>query len=111
MELFNWNGVTNQSTRNYTCGYCGTPIASEKGWNANRKGLANIDGFIYICHKCTRPTFIDQTEGGKQTPGVVFGSEVKGIPEKEVHDLYNEARSCTGAAECVNGNETLGCRN
>jgi len=97
MELLSWNGLGNLAARSYTCGYCGTPIASEKGWHATRRGLNNIGAYIYVCHKCSRPTLIDETDGS-QTPGVVFGSEVSGIPEKEIHDLYNEARKCTGAS-------------
>ena len=92
MQKLKWQNATNLGSKNYTCGYCGSPIASEKGWASN-----NNHGQIFLCHKCTRPTFIDNTQGAKQYPGVVFGDPVSDIPEKSVATLYDEARKCTGA--------------
>jgi len=92
MRLIEWNKVTGTiGSRNYTCGYCGTPIASQKGWNSDGNR-----GQIYICHLCTRPTFFDNTQGSKQFPGVVYGNSVSDIPEETVLSLYDEARGCTG---------------
>lgn len=48
---------------------------------------------IYICHKCTRPTFI-LSQFDIQVPGVPFGESVSSISDKSVADLYNEARRC-----------------
>lgn len=92
MQKFGWNNATNISSRSYTCGYCGSPIASEKGWHSN-----DGKGQIYLCHQCTRPTFIDCTQADKQSPGVVFGDSVSDIPEETLEMLYDEARRCTGA--------------
>lgn len=97
METLVWEQVGNLASKEFTCGYCGSSIASEKGWYGKKPGIANIYANIYICHKCGRPTLIDNTENGKQTPGVVFGNTVSDIPEKTVGDLYSEARKCTGA--------------
>jgi hypothetical protein len=92
MQRLGWDSSGNIGSKNYICGYCGTPIASEKGWSANAKHAQ-----IYICHVCTRPSLFDYTEGEKQFPGVVFGNPVADIPEESVALLYDEARNCTGA--------------
>lgn len=92
MQRLGWDNAQTIGSRDFTCGYCGSPIASEKGWNSN-----GAKGKIYLCHKCTRPTFIDDTQNGKQYPGVVFGNHVSDIPDKGLAWLYDEARSCTGA--------------
>ncbi len=82
------------------CGHCGAQVASEKGYCAQTNvhtGIAavTVEAFIYICHKCCRPTFIDHD--GTTTPGVPFGNSVKDIGEPSVRDLYEEARRATGA--------------
>jgi hypothetical protein len=92
MQNINWQTAAQVKSYSYTCGYCGSPIASEKGWAAH-----NNMGIVYLCHQCTRPTFIDFTENEKQSPGVVFGNSVQHIPEHSVSALYDEARACTGA--------------
>lgn len=91
MQQIIWDS-SSMSSRTYKCGYCGSSIASQKGWTAQGNRA-----HIYVCHICNRPTFFDGTEGGKQFPGVVFGNPVNDIPDETVSDLYNEARSCTGA--------------
>jgi uncharacterized protein DUF4145 len=89
-----WENVQSIITRSYTCGYCNTPLASEKGWEAIRSYSTGIQphGFVYICHLCLCPTFFD-LDMGKQTPGVPVGNTVHDIPEQSVNDLYNEARN------------------
>ena len=84
-----WNSTQQVASRGYTCGYCNRPLASEKGWHSGSSG------FIYVCHHCTRPTFFDRT--GEQIPGVMHGNPVDGISDKEVAQLYDEARSTTQA--------------
>jgi len=90
----NWTNVQNQQSRSYKCGHCGSPIASEKGYYAT--GLVNnintYVGWIYICHKCTKPTFFDS--GEQQIPGVSVGNPVKHITEPDIEKLYDEARVC-----------------
>ena len=93
MQKLGWDNSGTIGSKNYTCGYCGTAIASQKGWKANGNHAA-----IYICHMCTRPSFFDGTQAGKQFPGVVFGNHVNDIPEDSVSALYDEARSCTSAS-------------
>ncbi len=86
--------AANLGSRSYVCGYCGNPLASQKGFRALNRDT-NYEIFIYICHFCTRPTFFDTT--GTQFPGTPFGNEVKNIPDKSVNDLYQEARRATSA--------------
>src|SRR5688572_8705784 len=92
MRPLQWNQPQNIPSKSYTYGYCGNPLASEKGWGASipATGDSALRIFVYICHRCTRPTFID--EDNKQSPGVVFGNAVNDIPEESVRELYNEAR-------------------
>jgi hypothetical protein len=93
--MYVWEGIQAVESRSYTCGYCGTSLASERGWRAQLGRSGPIAANIYICHQCDRPTFFDHERN--QTPGVVFGAPVNDIPEKTVEQLYDEARNTTGA--------------
>lgn len=83
---------------NYTCGYCGAYVASDKGMpliDINLRGRETItkgEG-VYICTNCHMPTFIYK---GIQVPGNRYGSPVKGVPDN-VNKVYEEARSCYAA--------------
>jgi hypothetical protein len=92
-----WRDAKTLRSRSFTCGYCGNPIASEKGYFAYRQGQGNErqDAVVLVCHGCQRPTFIDTD--GEQVPGVVFGNDVKDISDADVESLYQEARKATGA--------------
>jgi hypothetical protein len=100
MKTISWGSVTGITSRSYVCGYCGEAVASEKGWHGQGHvagaGQKTV-GWLYVCHLCTRPTFFDGYEGGKQTPGIVFGQPVADIPDADTEALYGEARRCTGA--------------
>lgn len=95
MQQLAWEQIQNIGTKNYVCGYCCTPIASEKGWKGHSKNDGNSKNYIYVCHNCTRPTFFDID--GDQVPGAAFGSSVKGIPDDSTNKLYEEARKATSA--------------
>jgi Domain of unknown function (DUF4145) len=91
MDIHDWIGVQNLSSKSYFCGHCNSSVASEKGWYARGSNSSPI-GYLYICHKCRKPTFMI---GDKQTPGSLFGNVVKDISEPSVEELYEEARRCT----------------
>ena len=93
-QEFNWQNILTQKSSSYICGYCNTPLASERGWEGAPPG-GGRKAYIYICHKCNRPTFFDPA--GDQVPGVTFGDPVKEITDQEVLELYEEARKTTGA--------------
>ena len=95
MERIDWNSVQGLPSRSFTCGHCGNPLASEKGWYGQRPQAASVRSHIYICHHCSRPTFF--SNNGAQSPGVVFGHAVQDISEESVRLLYDEARKATGA--------------
>jgi Domain of unknown function (DUF4145) len=89
----NWNRVETMPSKQYICGYCGDDISSEKGWFGKNSSTARLV-FVYLCHKCERPTFFN-TDGLGQTPGAIFGNTVEGVEDDLVEKLYNEARRCT----------------
>lgn len=95
MNRYNWSNQQDLPSRGYTCGYCNRPLASAKGWHGAFEQNGQLRAFVFICHHCTSPTYIDHE--GSQWPGVVFGNSVNDIPEKSVADLYDEARKATGA--------------
>lgn len=95
MSRYLWQNQQDLPSRGYTCGYCNHPLASAKGWVGKGEQNVNLNAFVFICHHCTGPTFIDHN--GNQWPGVVFGNIVNDIPEKTVSDLYDEARRATVA--------------
>jgi hypothetical protein len=63
-------------------------VTSNKGYHEAERG-----NYIWIC-PCGNPTFF---LGSKQYPGCPFGTEIKGIEEAGVKELYDEARSCTAS--------------
>lgn len=99
-----WSSITEIGSRNFTCGHCGKPIASEKGYFHSTK-----EQYVYICHFCDKPTYLiinPYNEIVSQVPGTIFGDEVEGIDDENIKMLYNESRrsmSCgtyTGAIMC-----------
>lgn len=78
-------------SKRYSCGYCGSAIASQEGYQASHDQTAYA-GLIYICHECHCPTFFD--ESGTQTPGAAFGTEISDIGDEKVAKMYDEARNC-----------------
>ncbi|WP_281979776.1 DUF4145 domain-containing protein [Tenacibaculum mesophilum] len=98
----NWKEAYKVPSKEYKCGFCEREIASELGFaaigtvSANKYGrhesYEGIKGSIYICYNCKYPTFFD--EDNEQYPDTSFGNLIKHIKEKEVEDLYQEARRC-----------------
>lgn len=76
--------------KSYTCGYCGNPLSSVRGWRAKDENHQTF-GEIYLCHHCHKPTFFTKTV---QIPGTMFGEEVSHIKDADVKKIYNEARNC-----------------
>ena len=84
-ELY-WQNAYKITSRNFLCGHCGNKVASNLG-------ICSTDGnhSLFICPECSCPTYINIYD--EQTPGVVYGEEVKDVPE-DLMSLYNEARRC-----------------
>jgi hypothetical protein len=82
-----WPNIQTFGPKEYTCGYCGKQISSEKAYSS---GVGNI----YICYACAKPTYFDNEQ--KQTPGALFGDQVSDIPDSAVAALYDEARKSIG---------------
>lgn len=83
-----WINVERINSKEFLCGYCGCEIASERGYRCSS------GEFIYICHKCNKPTFMDIY--GNQTPNYLMGKEFKVAIPENIKELYNEARRCYG---------------
>lgn len=95
--LIAWQNAHQVPAKHYDCGFCGASVAPNLGWHAlARAGSTSAAAFIYICHHCQGPTFIDP--GGRTFPGVAFGDEVKGIDDSGIATLYDEARRATAAS-------------
>ena len=87
-----WNDLKIMHSFEYTCGYCGNKIASEKGYWGTKPHSSIVSFYIYICHKCNMPTYTDNY--GNQLPEAPFGNPVQAIFSEHVHILYEEARNC-----------------
>lgn len=88
---FNWHKLETLSSKSYICGFCDSPLASEKGYYAARSDNGMLGAQIYICHNCHKPTFFNLVDN-TQTPGKRFGDDVAGIDDAGVTSLYFEAR-------------------
>ncbi len=88
-----WQHLNNIASHPYKCGYCDTEIASDKGYFSTGSNQAS---FIWICHVCNRPTFIEflNNSFNGQFPGSWYGDDVDSLPNKELANLYSEARAC-----------------
>jgi len=85
-----WKGTVGIRSKSYICGFCGNPIASDRGYYAESNDNENIEN-ILICHYCNKPTYFDSENN--QIPGPIYGKNINYIPE-QVQRLYNEARNC-----------------
>ncbi len=108
-----WSHVQTLPSDSFVCGYCGADITSEKGYSGTGAssssvvalGTTELDCRIYICHKCNLPTYrapflrASKTPYGRvaQAPGAPFGAHVSHISDKDVEELYEEARRATSA--------------
>ena len=92
---FNWKQEQSINSRSFICSFCGESVGSDKGWIATPPNSNTYMASIHICHKCGKPTFID--ENGQQWPAAVFGEAVQHIPDKTIELLYDEARRASGA--------------
>lgn len=104
IELANyveWKDLNRRRAHDFTCGNCNNLVSSEKGYLFQRKyyspttkesSLITSRGGIYICPSCKFPSCFDD-DLDFQYPGPKVGENVLHLP-KEIHDIYEEARSC-----------------
>ncbi len=85
--------------KEWKCGHCGNIVAGTTGYSK-----AESSGYkrIYICPKCNKPTYFEETPVACfhgydyircQIPNSPYGNEVEFIPEI-IADLYKEIRKC-----------------
>lgn len=84
-----WPDAQGMRTRPYTCGYCGSYVASDKGFASH---YGNLE--IHICADCNQPSFFHEE---RQVPGVPYGEEVGNLPD-DIAKLYSEARNCMASS-------------
>ena len=81
-----WHEVINLTSKSYTCGHCGEPLASEKGYSGRPEpNHLRKFAYIYICHHCNKPTYFDHNN--RQIPGTRFGKDVLNIEDQGVSEL------------------------
>lgn len=94
-----WYNTSELPSRDYVCGHCGKDITSNLGYRmfaTDRSSSVDIGvGYVYICHRCNKPTYIGVISG-EQVPGFVFGKEFEKeiFNDELIFELYNEARHC-----------------
>ncbi|MGH9351965.1 MAG: DUF4145 domain-containing protein [Terriglobia bacterium] len=91
MAEIGWNSVQNVHTFKYTCGFCGSMVASQRGWDGQIYQQPDA-AKIRICPNCNGPTYFGSQQA--QCPGVSFGVPVTSLPP-DVDRLYREARDST----------------
>jgi Domain of unknown function (DUF4145) len=94
-----WDSAQAVAARRYTCGYCGSLVAPERGWNAYRvvNQTTFASGHILICSLCNQPTFFKLiTNSSVQVPNYMPGASVKNLPQ-DIAALYDEARQSHAA--------------
>ncbi len=94
MPTYNWRNIEQAQEQEYQCGYCDNHVAPSKQYWAASKSRSD-EGHIYICPRCSRPTFFDHRRN--QTPKPRLGQPISGISKPDVKTLYDEARDCTAA--------------
>ena len=87
-----WNHVQAVGAAEWTCGYCGKLVASDRGWSL----APSSGGYLYIriCSYCAGPTFF--LDGGEYSPSPTPGRAVDHVPA-DLAALYGEARATAGA--------------
>lgn len=88
-QKIKWINPANIPEKQYTCGYCGSFVASNQGFVTNPPIFS-----IAICPYCQCPTFFFASQ---QIPEALPGKTVEGVPE-DVNSLYTEARRCIAAS-------------
>lgn len=84
---------------NFTCGYCGREVSSEKGYELVQPGeqrTVRRVASICICPSCRAPTYFPPRVKS-QVPGPLVGREVLHVPA-DLKTIFNEARSCVANA-------------
>ena len=78
MSEYGWQGLSKIESKRYICGYCSNDVAPNEGYSARMLGYST-NCYIYICHHCGKPTFIDLHNN--QYPAERFGDEIGDLPD------------------------------
>lgn len=88
--MYTWKDAKEKKSHGYRCGYCSEQVSSSKGFQSVNNSQA-INGHIYICTVCGRPSFFPSRGQGSQVPGSLIGDKVS-IQDNSVQKIYDEAR-------------------
>ena len=98
-EKGNWHSAQEVARASYVCGYCGDRVGSNVGYpfqdTRNKPDIKPVEAYIRICPSCSGPTYFNHQN--QHWPRSVPGRPIKGIDDKKVERLYNEARSAAAA--------------
>lgn len=88
------SAIQSVSNNAYTCGYCDSYAGPSVAYQClySFAGETSTVGFIYLCPKCNKPTFLN-IGTGEQVPGKRIGNTLEYLP-KDIEQLYDEARKC-----------------
>ena len=92
-----WYNLSTLDSKNYICGHCGRDITSNLGYFLHDEEYCRNRpcgrGYIYICHKCNKPTYVSYAE---QVPGAMFGEnfDEEIFEDETTYKLYEETRKC-----------------
>ena len=82
-----WNNRKELPSKNYKCGYCDNPLATNAGFlGQESSAVKSSKCFIFICHFCNQPTYFDFY--GKQYPGAKIGNPIKHIENNDIDNLF-----------------------
>lgn len=87
-----WNSLETLHPKDFTCGYCGNKVSSEKGYFITQRDNSRVIGFLYICPSCQGPVFFTPYSN-KQIPGPAIGNPINNLPD-DLINIYNESRNC-----------------
>lgn len=100
-----WANSKKLKSRSYSCGHCDGNVASELGYTGKPSSMwffeqlgRVVNGFIYICHLCDKPTFFVDVDGRvhSQIPAPKYGQPMEFFPDG-IRELHEEVRQCVGS--------------
>ena len=87
-----WEKLQTIEAKNFKCKYCDNVVASDLGYRQTSRSGGYMEGFIVVCPFCRHPTYF--LDNYRQIPGTTYGDMVSDIDNKDIKEMYAEARNC-----------------